>query len=45
MSASTRGRLAALLGALPDTNADKRLQRVKAALTLVALSPDHVIQK
>ncbi|NRF67917.1 DUF1800 domain-containing protein [Aquincola sp. S2] len=45
MSASTRSRLSTLIAALPGTNADKRLQRVKAALTVVALSPDHVIQK
>ncbi|WP_284616451.1 DUF1800 domain-containing protein [Aquabacterium humicola] len=45
MSASTRQRLSTLIQALPGTNADKRLQRVKSALTLVALSPDHVIQK
>lgn len=45
MSASTRARLTTMLAAMPATSADKRLQRVRAALTLVALSPDHVIQK
>ena len=45
MSASTRSRLSAMLAAMPGTNADRRLQRVKAALTLVTLSPDHVILK
>jgi uncharacterized protein (DUF1800 family) len=45
MSAATRQRLKTLLAGMPATSADKRLQRVRAALTLVAMSPDHVIQK
>ncbi|WP_395699642.1 DUF1800 family protein [Aquabacterium sp.] len=45
MSASTRARLGTMLGAMPASSADKKLQRVRAALTLVAMSPDHVIQK
>ncbi|MCK6419721.1 MAG: DUF1800 domain-containing protein [Aquabacterium sp.] len=44
MGASTRSRLATMLAAMPATSADKRLQRVRAALVLVAISPDHVMQ-
>lgn len=44
MSASTRQRLAAMLAALPARSSKQRLQRVRAALTLLAISPDHVIQ-
>jgi len=45
MSPSTRARLSTMLVAMPGSNADRRLQRVKSALTLVTLSPDHVILK
>ncbi|MFN0185950.1 MAG: DUF1800 family protein [Aquabacterium sp.] len=45
MSARTRARLLQLLAAMPATNVEQRTQRVKATLTLSAMSPDHVVQK
>lgn len=45
MSVATRTRLATLLSAMPGSTAGQRRQRVKAALVLTQLSPDHVIQK
>lgn len=44
MSAGTRQRLAGLLAAMPVKSSEQRLQRVRAALILAAISPDHVIQ-
>ncbi|MBI5256663.1 MAG: DUF1800 domain-containing protein [Burkholderiales bacterium] len=45
MSRATRTRLQTVIAALPGGTTSKRLNRVKAALTVVAMSPDHVIQK
>jgi uncharacterized protein (DUF1800 family) len=44
MGASTRARLLALLKALPGASTYEREQRVRAALLLSVMSPDHVIQ-
>ena len=45
MGASTRSRLSTLLKALPGITTNEREQRVKAALLVALMSPDHVIQK
>jgi uncharacterized protein (DUF1800 family) len=45
MGASTRARLLKMLGALPSGTPEDRLQRVKAALIVTAMSPDFVIQR
>ena len=45
MSASTRARLLKMLAALPSETQEDKLQRVKAALIVTAMSPDHVIQR
>ncbi len=45
MGAATRARLRTLLAAMPATDVWQREQRVKSALMLTVMSPDHVIQK
>ena len=45
MSAATRTRMLGLLKALPATSKDDREYRVRSALLLSMMSPDHVIQK
>ena len=45
MSAATRTRLRTLLAALPANDSWQREQRVKSALLLTLMSPDHVIQR
>lgn len=45
MGAATRQRLLTLLQALPGNEPWERKERVKAALILALMSPDHVIQK
>ena len=45
MGATTRARLRTLLAALPAVEAWQREQRVKSALMLRLMSPDHVIQR
>ena len=45
MGAATRSRLATLLKALPGASTHEREQRVKSALLVALMSPDHVIQK
>lgn len=45
MRASTRARLTRLLDALPGTSEHELSQRVQAALIVVSISPDFVIQK
>lgn len=45
MTQGTRTRLQTLLQALPGTSTFDREQRVKSALLVALMSPDHVIQK
>ena len=45
MRQSTRARRTRLLESLPGTSEYELSQRVKAALIVVSLSPDFVIQK
>ena len=45
MTAATRSRLTTLLKALPGVSTNEREQRVKSALLVALMSPDHVIQK
>lgn len=45
MGASTRARLIKMVAALPSGTPEDRLQRVKAALIVTAISPDYVIQR
>ena len=45
MGATTRARLRSLLAALPAGDPWQREQRVKSALMLTLMSPDHVIQR
>lgn len=43
MGAGTRARLQRMLAALPSATPEDRLARVKAALIVTAMAPDHVI--